>query len=1126
MKKIFLLAIFGLSYFVTSAQDSRGVPTTSTQATDKQATVWDAILNTWKPAAVDSALIPATSLSARDFSLHALDTVVRLTDRTVPLIVIWGESNAGGLAPNASASAYQLLAQDRISIFNNNSRKFEKLQIAVNNNINHVTLPNNTTFGLEIALIDSIHRIGRPVYLVKAGQGGGVLSQWVTTGAYYDSLRTRLSEAVQLLKNKGYNPQIQFWMSFGINDGTLATNPTTWYNGVTDILNELKSEFGICPTIAMKVTRPGGTYTASHIAIDNQLDSLAKYYPLFSVASTSGATMLDDYHWNKSGLQTIGNRMITNLLDSNGIGASYNLSVLRVGLSAAISGDIDSASVKQGGLSILDQSAQVQKILLSRAVLVNDTTNVTWTNVTNATVTGNNISGTTSNSGAVVSGTTLTGASEFLIAAKITGNGGIIGFAENNTNFNYTTAGANLNAIFVNAGIYKIEGTTITLLTPIGSYGYYRIRHKDDRVYYEASMSATELWQTLGTTTVSYAAKPLIYLKTCVPPGLTTYSGRYGVKSDINKEVRSSQELRDTSLAIQRLITFKTFNGQSNANVDLGLGVVPVSRLHLDEGTATANYQKFTAGTTTGQTTTDGFNVGITSTGIAEVRQYENNPLYFYTSNTERMRISATGDIGISVPTTAAARLHVRPSAASTIIAQFDDFSNNGTFRFNEAGHFIIGTSGNPPWLFPFSGTAYSSIAKSGTGLVVFGQAIGSHAFAVSGAAIAPTSGTFGLTMASIVFQPASGNANFSSITSKSTMGLTGTASGISRGLFINDIYTALAAPNYRAIDISAQVDFAGAHGIYQTGVLMKNRLFGATTIGSATTASPFSVIGLSTGAAADSVLTISSDVVRRAKLSDMIGGTPWLTTGNTLTSTASFGSNTNSGFGINFLGNNVIRGGMTAFGAFSFGQQGSPNARLTLATGGPDAAGIMLKTGGASADSVQFTTLNMSPNGVTTAYTGSVALDGLAGKAYVNKSGGGTGTVWAELRNRDIIQLQSVPSQNVVNPGTITTLNDVFWDVPADMVGRTLIGATVGWATNALTAGTADFNVRVHTRSTNTVVGSVDVPDFTASATDLFQESAASSIVLAAGQRIKLSAAGTGATGSFSNPQVQLIIE
>lgn len=81
-----------------------------------------------------------------------------------------------------------------------------------------------------------------------------------------------------------------------------------------------------------------------------------------------------------------------------------------------------------------------------------------------------------------------------------------------------------------------------------------------------------------------------------------------------------------------------------NTNKRLGLGYnTPVSKIHIDSGTSTASNIKFTAGSTTGQTITDGFDLGISNTGIGEIRQRENLGISFFTNNIERMAIEAGG---------------------------------------------------------------------------------------------------------------------------------------------------------------------------------------------------------------------------------------------------------------------------------------------------------------------------------------------------------------------------------------------------------------------------------------------------------------------------------------------------
>ena len=85
-------------------------------------------------------------------------------------------------------------------------------------------------------------------------------------------------------------------------------------------------------------------------------------------------------------------------------------------------------------------------------------------------------------------------------------------------------------------------------------------------------------------------------------------------------------------------------------NVGVGFqftGTAANAKIHQDSGNSVATYHKFTAGTLTGTAASDGLDIGIDASANAEIRQRENLPLKIFTNNTERMEISAAGDVGI-----------------------------------------------------------------------------------------------------------------------------------------------------------------------------------------------------------------------------------------------------------------------------------------------------------------------------------------------------------------------------------------------------------------------------------------------------------------------------------------------
>jgi hypothetical protein len=84
----------------------------------------------------------------------------------------------------------------------------------------------------------------------------------------------------------------------------------------------------------------------------------------------------------------------------------------------------------------------------------------------------------------------------------------------------------------------------------------------------------------------------------------------------------------------------------NGTNVGIGISS-PTNALQIDKGNATASYLQFTAGTTTGQTATDGLIFGIDASGNAVLNNQDNLPIIFSTNNAERMRIQANSFIGI-----------------------------------------------------------------------------------------------------------------------------------------------------------------------------------------------------------------------------------------------------------------------------------------------------------------------------------------------------------------------------------------------------------------------------------------------------------------------------------------------
>jgi len=102
----------------------------------------------------------------------------------------------------------------------------------------------------------------------------------------------------------------------------------------------------------------------------------------------------------------------------------------------------------------------------------------------------------------------------------------------------------------------------------------------------------------------------------------------------------------DSTTLSQGSVPFADANGyltQNNANLfwdntnnRLGIGIAaPQSRIHIDSGTGVGSHVRFTAGTTTGQTSTDGLEIGIDASGNGELKQRESLPINILTNNAQ-----------------------------------------------------------------------------------------------------------------------------------------------------------------------------------------------------------------------------------------------------------------------------------------------------------------------------------------------------------------------------------------------------------------------------------------------------------------------------------------------------------
>lgn len=244
----------------------------------------------------------------------------------VPLIIIMaGESNAGGLAANSSATAPEL-ATRTIKILNNTTlATFDFLNIGTNNLVNHVGLnyADNDAHGWELQLANSFDARAfgnRPVYIVKIAQGGTTAAMWADEATYsaesqtiepFDVAIARIQAAIHLadsIHNK--TPDVVMWWSLGINDIGIATDPGTYEDQVMAVFTAMRTEIGIeFPIIQTQFQSIDNTLDASISNIATGLDDV--YVVNTTGAETSQVFDGSGTHWGYTGMKQVASSLIS-----------------------------------------------------------------------------------------------------------------------------------------------------------------------------------------------------------------------------------------------------------------------------------------------------------------------------------------------------------------------------------------------------------------------------------------------------------------------------------------------------------------------------------------------------------------------------------------------------------------------------------------------------------------------------------------------------------------------------------------------------------------------------------------------------------------------------------------------
>ncbi|MFA9215151.1 MAG: sialate O-acetylesterase [Candidatus Methylacidiphilales bacterium] len=224
------------------------------------------------------------------------------------LILLTGESNSGGLAYNSEASAIEKTVNTKLKYLNNTTLIFEDYDIQ-KSMIGHVGYiqPIGTFHGwdLEISNLTKTNYFkNREVYIVKTGQGGSRIIQWVAGSSYETTFNTRVNAAKALI-NKPHDTIILY--SQGINDIVNGYPSATWKIDTKNRINTIRTLIQSSP-IVMTLFESPMPYTAYNYAMYEIANELKGIYITSTkdLSTNSG----DVAHWSYASMKILAKKML------------------------------------------------------------------------------------------------------------------------------------------------------------------------------------------------------------------------------------------------------------------------------------------------------------------------------------------------------------------------------------------------------------------------------------------------------------------------------------------------------------------------------------------------------------------------------------------------------------------------------------------------------------------------------------------------------------------------------------------------------------------------------------------------------------------------------------------------
>lgn len=189
-------------------------------------------------------------------SFEVEDTLESVNNKTVKVILLYGQSNATGVAKNEYLSKNDPEAYDKaLNGYNNvlinfitengnnsSNNKFVTTKLGEGYNQNH--------FGPEIGIADTLsnHNSDETYFIIKYSWGGSILhNQWLNSkykrGELYNAAMSFTITSLNYLKSKGYIPKIAgvCWMQ-GESDAVWRRVANKYYKNTKNLVSFLRED--------------------------------------------------------------------------------------------------------------------------------------------------------------------------------------------------------------------------------------------------------------------------------------------------------------------------------------------------------------------------------------------------------------------------------------------------------------------------------------------------------------------------------------------------------------------------------------------------------------------------------------------------------------------------------------------------------------------------------------------------------------------------------------------------------------------------------------------------------------------------------------------------------------------